>query len=479
MRLEDVNVSALMTREPVTVQKDEALATAARLMAEHGVRHLPVVQEGWIEGVLSHREVVASADDGELPVSFAMARPVITARPEQRALAVARVMRQRRIGCVPVVDDWGWLVGIVTATDFVRVAVKLLASRPRVVVGDVFRRDVEVRRPKLAPVAVDATSDLVDAGRAMLEHRVGAVPVVEGGVVVGALTAGDLLHAMLAGVVAPSPPRPADVPVHYYMSAPVRTVGPGDGVLVAAGLMRSHRISSVVVLEAGRAIGVLSRSDLFGARAQEDVPVSDCMTRHVIEIAPSASIPRACAQMLEREVHQLVVLEDGRPVGVLAGSDAVAAARDLHLLDPVSRWATATAFTVEVDQSARLVLALLNQADLGAVLVTDGRFPVGVFGRRERLLLDHADLDQPIEAFMSANLIVVPGDLPLHRAAAQMHASGAELAAVAGSGARHLVLSPTDIVRALAARVPASDRSRTPATAPDATDPTIRIRPPR
>lgn len=398
MRLEDVQISALMTREPFTVHKEDSLAVAARLMDEHAVRHLPVVAEGWIDGVLSRSDLEAAGDDLHRPVSDLMRRPVVTARRQQPALAAARLMRQRRIGCLPVVDDWGWLVGIVTATDLVRVGVKLLARR------------------------------------------------------VGSMTPVDVLDAMLAGEVAPSPAPPTDVPVHYYMSSPVRTVGRDDAVLAAAAEMRARRISSVVVLEEDRAVGVLSRSDLLGARAPAGALVSAWMTGRVITIAPGASIPEACAMMLEREVHQLVVVEDDRPVGVLAGRDTLAAARDLRLMDPASRWATATSFTVEHDQPVRLVLALLDQADLGSVLVMDGRFPVGVFGRRERMQIDAADLDRPVDALMSANVVVVPGELPLHRAAAQLHATGAELAAVVVAEAHYRVLSPSDVVRALAAR---------------------------
>jgi CBS domain-containing protein len=247
--------------------------------------------------------------------------------------------------------------------------------------------------------------------------------------------------------------RAEDVPVSYYMTAPVHTVGVDDGLVVAMALIRGHQISSVVVVEGGRTVGLLARSDLLDREPGDDgVPVAARMSRRVLEIAPTTSVAAASRAMIEHEVHQLVVGLGAAPLGVLSRSDLVVAARDLRLADPASRWATPTAFVAEVDLPVREVLAMLDRADLGGVLVVDGAQPVGVFGRRERIGIGAAELDRPIEALMSSRIVVLAGDLPLHRAAAQIAATGVELAVVVDREGHRRVLTPTDVVRALAAR---------------------------
>jgi CBS domain-containing protein len=405
MSLAQLRVSSLMTRDPVSVHKEQSLAVAGAMMAARGVRHLPVVHDGWVEGVLSHRDLHAAEASAlepglDAPVGHVMARPAVTVTADQSALTAARLLRQHRIGCLPVVDDYGWLVGIVTTADLVRLL------------------------PRSAP---DAPADVTRSGA---DHR---------------------LDQVMAALAARPSRTAAEVPVHYYMSSPVQTVGCDDGLLVAAARLRAHRISSLVVVDSGRMVGVVTRSDL-GERqpGDETERVAARMTRGVVEVGPATAVAVACRIMIEREVHQVVVSDAGRPVGVLSRSDAVAAARDLRLADPVARWATQTVFVAEVDQPVRLVLDLLDRAELGSVLVMDGIFPVGVFGRRERIAIDPRDLDQPIEAVMSSRLVVLEAELPLHRAAARMVATGVELAAVRGPDDHLAVLTPSDVARALA-----------------------------
>jgi CBS domain-containing protein len=248
-----------------------------------------------------------------------------------------------------------------------------------------------------------------------------------------------------------APPWCVDAaPVRDYMVAPVELVSPTEDVVRAGVRMRQRGVSCLVVAASGRAVGVLSRSDL-GVRwpGDEATPVAALMTRRVLAIEPRDTVRAACRALIEHEIHQLVVFDGERPVGVVSRSDLVPAARDLRIADPIARWATPTRFVAEVDQPVRDVLALLARADLGALLVMDGRFPVGVFGRRESFALSREDLARPVEAVMSGAVLDLPADLPLHRAAAQIAATGAELAVVDHGGVPCGVLTPTDVVRAM------------------------------
>jgi CBS domain-containing protein len=121
-------VSELMTREVVTIGPDATLQQVIAAMVGRGIRHLPILDQGKLAAIVSDRNIrvmVAGAVSSEerrryLTTTSVMAhatRPVTTIGPDATAADAARVFVEQRIGCLPVVDDDGRLVGIVTQTD--------------------------------------------------------------------------------------------------------------------------------------------------------------------------------------------------------------------------------------------------------------------------------------------------------------------------------------------------------------------------
>jgi acetoin utilization protein AcuB len=124
-----------------------------------------------------------------------MSRNVTTVRPATRLSAAAALMRDRKVRHLPVVDGVGRLVGIVTARDLRQAlfapavqaeGTDLPAVLNALTVGDVMTRGV---------VSVRAVTAIREAARVMHERRLGALPVVEGGHLVGILTETDVLRA--------------------------------------------------------------------------------------------------------------------------------------------------------------------------------------------------------------------------------------------------------------------------------------------
>jgi len=110
-----------------------------------------------------------------------MSRPAVTVRQDadfQKALAL---MQEKRLRRLPVVDDDGHLVGIVVERDLLVAAMRYLQSR--VEVGDVMSRNV---------VTVGPDADLNEVARTMLERKIGGLPVVEDGRLVGIITESDI-----------------------------------------------------------------------------------------------------------------------------------------------------------------------------------------------------------------------------------------------------------------------------------------------
>jgi CBS domain-containing protein len=130
-RLHETTVADLMTPRPATVRDRALLEKAVVEMETLDVRHLPVVDAaGRVVGMLSDRDVrrwVGRGMRGAL-VSQAMTREVLVVAPETLAREAAVLMMDRKIGGLPVVDERETLVGIVTETDFLRVAYHVMGG---------------------------------------------------------------------------------------------------------------------------------------------------------------------------------------------------------------------------------------------------------------------------------------------------------------------------------------------------------------
>jgi len=112
-----------------------------------------------------------------------MSRPAVTVRQDadfQKALAL---MQEKKLRRLPVVDDDGQLVGIVVERDLLVAAMRYLQSR--VEVGDIMTRDVLTVRPD---------TDLVEVARTMQERKIGGLPVLEDGQIVGIITESDIFR---------------------------------------------------------------------------------------------------------------------------------------------------------------------------------------------------------------------------------------------------------------------------------------------
>ena len=122
-----ISVSDFMTKDLVTVREADDLALAESLLRLGGIRHLPVVRDRKLVGILTHRDVLRSGLSGKpparaLPVSEVMTKEPTAVRPGLGLAAAARLMLERKIGCLPVCEEDGTLVGIITEADFVRFA---------------------------------------------------------------------------------------------------------------------------------------------------------------------------------------------------------------------------------------------------------------------------------------------------------------------------------------------------------------------
>jgi acetoin utilization protein AcuB len=151
-----LTVRDVMATKLVIVRPRETARHAYRLMRDHRFRHLPVVENGRLVGVLSDRDlrpVLLSPTLARVQVGELMSEDLTTVAPDAPVEEAASLLVVKKIGCLPVVAD-GTLVGIVTETDLLAVLVELLGlltQSTRLDVGvaggpDAYERIVEIIR---------------------------------------------------------------------------------------------------------------------------------------------------------------------------------------------------------------------------------------------------------------------------------------------------------------------------------------------
>lgn len=129
MKHYDLKVSDLMTTSLMTINASEPLSEAKIDMEVGLVHHLPVVDDrGRLVGIVSDRDIVRRSDKKR--VADVMSRELVTTRPDSPAHLAASMMLEFRIGSVPVVNEDGALVGVVTITDYLNLARRALLNLP-------------------------------------------------------------------------------------------------------------------------------------------------------------------------------------------------------------------------------------------------------------------------------------------------------------------------------------------------------------
>ena len=116
----------LMSSPVRTLPPGSTVAEARALQAQHGLRHVPVLNEsGRMVGILSDRDLMRLGPNGSADrlVESIMSVDVISATPDARLVDCARLMLRARVGCMPVVTEDGVLKGILTRTDLLRALV--------------------------------------------------------------------------------------------------------------------------------------------------------------------------------------------------------------------------------------------------------------------------------------------------------------------------------------------------------------------
>jgi acetoin utilization protein AcuB len=137
MRIKDI-----MTKNPITVESESLVLEAQKIMREHHIRRLPIVDKGKLTGIVTQHDLLEAAPSpatslsihelnyllSKMKVKEIMKKSPVTVGPDTPFEEALTIGQEKKIGSFPVVED-GKLVGITTESDIVRVLSRALGIR--------------------------------------------------------------------------------------------------------------------------------------------------------------------------------------------------------------------------------------------------------------------------------------------------------------------------------------------------------------
>ena len=133
-----ITVNEIMSAKVITLKASDSLSTARKLMREEDIRHIPIVDDNHFPvGIVTHRDILRalhsetndnhtqSADKGSILLEHIMSQRISYVRPDDPLRVAGLKLQKNKYGCLPVMNK-DKLVGIITDSDFVDVAINLI-----------------------------------------------------------------------------------------------------------------------------------------------------------------------------------------------------------------------------------------------------------------------------------------------------------------------------------------------------------------
>lgn len=254
-----MKVKDMMTRDVLSVDKDERLETVLDMMRKHRITKMPVLENGHVVGVISDGEIadelgalknrgIATA---ALHASSAMRRTFPTLAPEQSVLDLLKIAQEEDVGLIPVVHD-RTPVGVVTKADLLPL---VKSDRP---LRDIMKTQLH---------AVDPTDRVIHARRVMLDHGVERLPVLSGGKLVGIVGETDVAFGLQQFKKKYADHHQSEQIKRFFvediMVRNVVTATPDTKAADAARTMHDQHVGALPVLHStGKIAGMVTRTDL-------------------------------------------------------------------------------------------------------------------------------------------------------------------------------------------------------------------------
>ena len=258
-----MQIKNLMSEDLITVDKDQNLSDALKLLRKHNVSRLPVTNNKELVGIISERDIAnklgsskyESMPASRLHISSVMVKDVLTVPQTMQLEEVAKLMLDNGIGSVPVMDG-DKMVGIVSKADFVTLATGIAFDK--ITVKEIMTKDV---------TDVSPTERLVHARRVMLEAHVGRLPVIDDDKLVGMITSKDLMRAFIDfRKKVPEKYQKSqikEVLVEDIMSTNPCVVSKDMSITEVSEIMIKTGFNGLPVVEGTQVIGIITQTDIL------------------------------------------------------------------------------------------------------------------------------------------------------------------------------------------------------------------------
>ena len=275
------DIMTVASREVVAIPPTMPVIEAVRTMLKHGFRRLPVVDAGTsrLKGIVTSQDIVDFLGGGQRnlivknrfkgnllaavngSISEIMEENVVTLNEKDSLKDAMDTMRKENVGGIPILDGTGRVKSIISERDFVFLISGIVTGKT---VDEYMSKNI-VTAPSDMSVGV--------AAKSMINNGFRRLPVIRDNVLVGIITASDIM----------------------------RFLGSGD---------------------------MFNRLVTGNAREVFEVPVSTLIRRDVIFTKSDADLGEAASVMLDKNVGSLPVLEDGELKGIITERDFVRAMAD-------------------------------------------------------------------------------------------------------------------------------------------------------
>ncbi len=271
-----MQITDIMTPSPITVEPECSLDDAIKLFEQCGFRHLPVMEDGELRGMLSDRDVSLATgwiladyrkvDEGGAPktVSEIMRSPVFSLSTLDCPEEAARKFVKERIGCLPILNGRK-LVGIVTETNLMKAfrLGKLATDLP----ADHSSSVADCMTTKV--VTLDPDAFLEDALGVCTDKGFRHIPIVEKGMLAGMISDRDLRFGMGQEILSDMSAQEvgrleiARTPLSALMATDVVSVDGRCMLNQAVDVMLNNRFGALPVVSGRALVGILTQTDVL------------------------------------------------------------------------------------------------------------------------------------------------------------------------------------------------------------------------
>lgn len=246
--------------------------------------------------------------------------------------------------------------------------------------------------------------------------------------------------------------------VEHIMSKDIASVCPGSTVVSAAKIMASKNLSCLVVSDNGMPLGIVTETDLLkkGVADGHDfcrMRVEQIMSSPVRSVPPDLSVMEAGCIMEAEDIRRLLVLDDGRSVGIVTQTDMVRVLASYSLSKEVSQIMSSDVAVVTPSATVKEAAQLMASEDISCVVALTGKTVAGIFTERDLLkrvvALKRNPARTKLKRVMSSPVVTVCSDCSVLSAWKVLERTGIRRLVVMDDEILVGVITQTDILRAI------------------------------